>query len=133
MAEVDIIALLGVPLTPAGVVALLVQASVVSLTILLADYLVAHNMEIKHAVMMSVAAYFVTPLAAAGIAIAGLELPSLVAVYIVPLVVWVALGEVLLQGGDLMTKLKVAGVAFVVYLVLRQVGVVGIIAQLLPI
>ncbi|MBI2971589.1 MAG: hypothetical protein HYY37_04205 [Candidatus Aenigmarchaeota archaeon] len=133
MADIDFVALLGVPLTPAGIVALLAQALVTALAILISDRLIAHNFEVKHAVMMSFAAYFVTPLAFAGIALSGFEVPALVARYVVPLLVWIALGEILLQSGDMVTKLKVAGVGFAVYIIMLQVGVAQLISSALPI
>ena len=131
MADIDVIALLGVPLSPAGVVALLAQALVTALAILIADRLIAHNFEVKHALMMAFGAYFLTPLAAAGIALAGINIPALVAAYLAPLAVWAILGEILLES-DWMTKFKVAGVAFAVYLILQQVHVTTYIVAALP-
>lgn len=123
-------ALLGIPLSGAGILAVLINALVIFLAVVLADKFIAHNFEVKKSLILSVLAYFVAPLAG-GLAVSLLGVPFFVGQYVVPLAVWVALSEVLLQG-DRITKVKVGAVAFVMWAVLQQAGITAIIAAALP-
>lgn len=128
---VDLLATFGIPLSVGGALALLIQSLITAAVIVLSDKIIAHEMDIKHAFMMSIGAYFAVPLIMLGVAAGGIQLPSVVTLYIVPLLAWIVLGEILLKA-DTVTKAKVAAVAFIVYTVLQFVGVVGIIVRMLP-
>jgi hypothetical protein len=132
---VDLIATFGIPLNIGGAVALLVQASLAALVIVIVNKVVAQSfeLEVKSAFIMAVGSYFLTPLVFLGLASAGMTFPSLVALYIVPLLVWIVLGEVLLHSYSTMEKAKVAIVAFVAYSVLQSLGIVAFITSYIPI
>jgi uncharacterized membrane protein len=105
------------------IVSLLVNAIVAFIAIVLADKLIAHNFDAKHSFIMAIVALFVTPIIL-GFIFGFLSLPvfivggiEIISGFILPLVVWIALGELLLQA-DRITKLKVIIIAFVVYLIL---------------
>ncbi len=128
---VDLLATFGIPLTVGGAVGLLVQALITAIVIILADKVIAHEFDIKHSFIMALGSYFAMPLIMLGIAAGGLQLPGIVVLYIVPLLAWVVLGEILLKA-DTVTKAKVAVAAFVVYTILQYAGVVGIVMKVLP-
>lgn len=97
------------------IVSLLISAAVAFIAIAIVGKLIAHNIEAKHSFIMAIVALFVTPIIGTFI-VQYIAIPYFGA-FILPLIVWIALGEVLLQA-DTVTKLKVAVIAFVVYLVL---------------
>lgn len=112
---VDILNL--VPLSAGGVIALLINAVIAFLALVIADKLIAHNVNAKRLFIISLVALFLTPIVA-GIALSYAALPSLVAAYVLPLIVWLVLGELLIKEADMKTKLKVVVVAFAVYIIL---------------
>lgn len=118
------IELLGlIPTTIGGVIALLVQILIIWIVVVLADKVIAHQIHAKRALILAVLAYFVSPLI---LGLAAISIPF--AGIIVPLVVWIILGEILLRGVSVGGKLKVAALAFVIYLILNFAGVPGMIA-----
>ena len=77
-------------------------------------------------------AYFLTPLLMTGLVIAGFELNLALIKYVIPLVIWIILGEMLLQA-DIKTKMIVAFVAFIIYIILIDVvGLPSFIYSLIP-
>lgn len=122
---VDIGALLPVA-SIGGLFAILINAVVAWIVLMIIDKIVAGNLDVKRTFIMALVALFIVP-----IVVGFLALPGLVSIYVVPLIVWIALGEVLLKASA-MQKLKVVIIAFVVYIILNFVGVPGMLAGFLP-
>jgi len=102
-------------------VGLLVNVIIVFLVIVLIDEVVAHNFEIKRCFLMAILAYFVAPLILR-------FLPTIpFGIYIIPLIVWIILGELLLEA-ETIKKAEVAAIAFIVYTVLTVFRVPEMIA-----
>lgn len=101
-----------VPMTLGGIVATLINVLIIFLALVIADKVIAHNINVKRLLIMALIAFFLTPIV--GSLIAGyIAIPYLG--LILPLIVWVILGELLIKEADMKTKLKVVVVAFVVY------------------
>jgi hypothetical protein len=82
---------------------------------------------------MAIAAYFLAPILMGVLIIAGIALPSILALYVIPLIVWIILGEVLLSSiSDRKKRLEVAVVAFVIYTILTFIGVPVMIGSFIP-
>src|SRR3989338_4579676 len=88
--------LLGVPSSIADVVWLVVQAIIIFAVIVVSNHIIAHGVGMKHALIMSFAAYFLVPLIFFGMMSSGFALPYVG--FVIPLIVWIILGEVLLEG-----------------------------------
>ncbi|GEM_PF-2048597 len=113
-----------IPTTLGGVIGLLVQVLIVWIAVMLADKIIAHQIEAKHSLILAVLAYFITPLV---LSFAAISIPF--AGIIVPLIVWIILGQILLrQTAGFVPKVKVAAVAFVIYFILTFVGLPAMIA-----
>lgn len=114
-----------IPNTVGGAIALLVQILIIWVIIILSDKLIVHRIEAKHSIILAVLAYFVSPLV---LAFGGISIPF--AGIIIPLIVWVVLSELLLRGlgTTVVTRLKVAAIAFVIYFILNYAGITGLIA-----
>jgi len=113
-----------IPTSVGGAIGLLVQILIIWVVVMLADKIIAHQMQAKHSLILAVLAYFLSPLV---LAFAAISIPF--AGIIIPLIVWIVLGEILLRGyGGAKARLKVAAIAFVIYLVLNYAGVPGMIA-----
>lgn len=110
------------------IISLLVNAIVAAIAIIIVNKVIAHNVEAKHAFIMALVALFITPIVGAYIA-PFVPLPYFGA-FILPLIVWIALSQLLLSA-DAVTKLKVAVIAFVVYLVL-SIYLTPIVLGLVP-
>ena len=119
-----------VPTTINGVLILIVEMIVIFTAIILSDKFIGHSFEPKNVLIMSILAYFLTPITQS-------FLSSFVSIrfglQLFPLVVWLILGEIFLKkDADMKTKLKVALLAFVIYEILSLTGIVGrIIAAVL--
>ncbi len=111
---VDILA--AVPLSVGGIIALLLNALVAFIALVIADKIIAHSINVKKLFIIALVALFLTPIVGA-VVLELIALPVLVSAYILPLLVWIILGEVLLSS-DMGTKAKVAVIGFVVYIVL---------------
>ena len=98
-----------------SIASLLVNSIVAFIAIMLANKVIAHNFEAKHAFIMAIVALFITPIVGTFIA-PYIPIPYFGAI-ILPLVVWIALGELSLNA-DPVTKLKIIIIAFVVYFLL---------------
>jgi len=117
-----------IPTSIGGAVALGVQILIIWIVVVLADKIIAHQIEAKRSLILAVLAYFLSPLV---LAFGGIVIPF--AGIFIPLIVWIILGEVLLRGFGAMVRLKVAAIAFVIYLILNMIGVPGIIASAIAI
>jgi hypothetical protein len=128
----SILSTFGIPLTIGGIIGLLIDAIIVTIVIIISDKIIAHGIEAKHAFIMAFASYFLAIILMLGLAFANIVLPSLLAVYIIPLLVWVVLGELLLKSADRKKRLEVAVVAFVIYTILTFVGVPAMLYSFIP-
>lgn len=114
-----------VPITIEGVVSLLISTTIIFVSIVLSDAIIAHEMEAKEVLVMSFFTYFLTPLAQALLA----RYIPFIGFILVPLFVWFVLGEIFLRK-DSTTNMKVAIVAFVIYQILIYSGIVSRVAGL---
>lgn len=134
---VDILALLPAA-SVSGVIWTLVKALIVFVAIVISDKVIAHEIEIKHALLMSIAAYFLIPIVVAAILIIQvISYPfNLALAWILPLIVWIILGEVVLHGADRKAKLGIAVVAFIVYVIVdffgASTGIPQMISSVIP-
>jgi len=93
------------------------------LIILLSDEVIGHQIEAKRALILAAIAYFASPLI---LAFLPLSIPY--AGLLMPLVVWIVLGEVLLRAYGTTNRLKIAVLAFVIFTILNFLGIPGLIA-----
>lgn len=115
MTMVDLLGI--IPLTVGGIVADIVSMLIIFAALVIADKIIAHSVDAKRLLIMSVIAFFVAPIV--GSLIAGyIAIPFIG--YILPLIVWIILGELLIKEADMKTKLKVIIVAFIVYILLSM-------------
>lgn len=115
-----------IPLTVGGILGLLINVIIITIILAVADKFIAHEMSIKNSFIMALIAYLVVPLLL-GFANIAFAFASI----IIPLIVWIILGEILLKGSR-KGKMMAAGIAFVVYLLLTFAGVPGMMAGLIP-
>ncbi len=108
------------PLSFGGIIATLIDAIIAFAVIVIIDKFIGHNFEPKRTFAMAIIALFLGPIISVSI-LGSTTLPGFFSVYIVPLVLWIILGELLLKGEGMKTKLEVTIIAFVVYSVLRIV------------
>ena len=101
-----------IPLTLGGIIGLAVNVVIITAVLYFANRFIAHETSGKQSLIMAVVAYLVAPLV---LSLVGISIPF--SFYIIPLIVWIALGEVL-QKGDRKAKLKAAALAFVIYIIL---------------
>ncbi|MFH1421053.1 MAG: hypothetical protein ABIG30_03790 [Candidatus Aenigmatarchaeota archaeon] len=127
---VSIAYMLPIPLTIGGAISLAITAILMIIAIVIADYIISHNTNIKHSAIMAFGAYFLTPLIISAIGLAG-YFDRLVALYVIPLVVWIILGELLLKA-DAKKKAVIAIIAFAIYAVMNYFGVPFMIASMIP-
>lgn len=118
-----------IPLTVGGILGILVQALLAFVVILIVDALMTRELQVKRVLIMALVALFAVPLIISNI---GLSLPWYMIAYILPLIVWIILSEILLKG-DLKTKFLIAVVAFAVFIAVDFIGVAGMIQGLLPV
>lgn len=130
MAFHEFLGIFGVPTTIGGLVWLFVQTFAVFLVIVLADRLISHGVEMKHALILSFAAYFLPGLLRLGLSIVGISLPDPI-VLVLPLLIWIGLGELLLEG-DFKGKLIVAVIAYVTFFALNKSPLPSIVMSLVP-
>ena len=120
------------PLSAGGIIATLIDALIAFAVIVIVDKFIGHNFEPKRTFVMALIALFVGPIISISI-LGSTTLPGFVSLYVVPLVLWIILGELLLQGESMKTKLEVTIIAFVVYSVVRIVltpMIIGIVPAL---
>jgi len=120
-----------IPLSIGGAIGLLVNVIIIFLVIVLSDEIVAHNFEIKRSFLMSILAYFVVPIILSVILSFLPQMPfGIFGIYIIPLIVWIILGEILLEA-EMLKKAVVAIIAFAAYTILTYIGVPAMIAGLI--
>lgn len=119
-----------VPLSVGGVIALLVNTLIAFVALVIADKVIAHNVDAKRLLIVAFVALFITPIVAT-VALSSLALPAFVSAYVLPFVVWLAIGEALIKEADMKTKLKVVVVAFVVWIIL-SIYLAPYVFQILP-
>ena len=100
------------------IVGTLVNALVAALALIISDKFIAHQIDAKRILLMALVALFVAPVIAS-LAIGVTSFAGPVAFYLIPLLIWILLGELLLQA-ERMVKLKVAAVGFFVYIILSM-------------
>src|SRR5687768_12610621 len=102
--------------TVASVLATLVSALVAFVALVISDKFIAHGIETRRLAIISIAALFIAPIAGTLIS-SYLLVPLYIAAYLLPLAIWIILGEFLLTN-DRMTNFKVAAIGWVVYIIL---------------
>lgn len=127
---VDVAGLLPFSLSIGGIVGLLVNVIIIFIVIVIADKVIAHEIEPKKSFIMALIAYLVVPLIFGVVISTGISIPYLI--YILPLIAWIILSEVMLKS-EMKKKLIVAIVAFIIYTALNLVGVPMMISGLVPI
>ena len=115
-------------MTLGGIIATLVNVLIIFLALVIADKVIAHNVNVKRLLIMALIAFFLAPII--GSLIAGYVAIPYIGL-ILPLIVWIILGELLIKEADMKTKLKVVVVAFVVYTFL-SLYLTPVIISLLP-
>ncbi len=100
----------------AAIIATLLSSLVAFVALVISDKFIAHGIEAKKLLIISIVALFVAPLAGSLLS-SYVLIPLYIHAYLLPLAIWIILGEILLSE-DRMTKLKVAAVGWVVYLLL---------------
>ncbi|MBS3053834.1 MAG: hypothetical protein J4469_05020 [Candidatus Aenigmarchaeota archaeon] len=121
MVEIGSLISLLIPLTIPGIVTMFVNSLLAFIVVVLSDKVISHNLELKRASIVSGVALFITPVVGAlvaGYTALPIALSSIIFAYVLPLLVWIVLGEILLRS-DMKTKLKVMVVAFVAYFILN--------------
>ncbi|MBS3056518.1 MAG: hypothetical protein J4473_03740 [Candidatus Aenigmarchaeota archaeon] len=114
------------------ILALLIDAMIAFLGIIVADKIIAHKIEAKRALILAFIAYFAVPVAVFLISpiITSLGVPEIVNMiffaYMLPLIIWIVLSELIIDAG-IKEKLIIAGIAFAIYTVLTVSGVVYMI------
>jgi len=127
---VDVAGLLPFSLSIGGIVGLLVNVIIIFIVIVIADKVIAHEIEPKKSFIMALIAYLVVPLIFGVVISTGISIPYLI--YILPLIAWIILSQIMLKA-EMKKKLIVAVVAFVIYTALNLVGVPMMISGLVPI
>lgn len=103
---------LALPISTSLATTYLINTLLAFFLVVLSDRIIAHEVEAKHALILSVISLFVVPMLAPYIGVFDRGIAI-----ILSFVVWVALGEVLLRS-DYATKFKVLAIAFGVYYIL---------------
>lgn len=111
----------GIDLTIAGIVVLLAKAFLAFVLIVLSDFVIAHQFEWKHTLIMALLALFATPIVTT-LMYQSLNITIPFFDLLVSLAIWVVAGEILLPEGDWQTKLKVALLAFVGFTLISTFG-----------
>ena len=114
-----------IPLSLGGIIGLLVNVVIITVILSLTDKFLAHEISIRNSFIMALIAYLVIP-----IILSFANISFAFASYIIPLVIWIILGEILLKGGR-KGRLIAAAVAFIAYLALTFLGVPFLIAGLI--
>jgi hypothetical protein len=124
---VDILS--AVPLSIGGIISLLISSVIAFVGLVIADKVIAHGIEAKKLFFMALIALFVTPIIGSLI-FSMLALPGFVGAYLLPIAIWIILGEVMLSAG-MKTKLTVAAVGYILYVIL-SIFVAPYIVGLIP-
>lgn len=106
-----------------------INAIVAVIAIVIVDQVIAHSIDPKRAFGLAILSFVLAPLAAPFIGITGS-----MATIVLPLAVWIAFGELILEQ-DKITKLKVLGIAFAVYYILSifvSPYIYGLLGMIMP-
>ena len=122
---------LAIPTSVGDFVWLATQTFLIFIAIVIADKVLTHGVEAKHALILAVAAYFLPGVALFAVSLAGLVLPGIV-LLVFPLIIWIILGEILLEG-DLKDKLIVAVIGYAIFLIINAVPLRAIVSSFIPI
>jgi len=114
----------------------LLTTLIIFIALVIADKIIAHEMEAKHILIMAFLCAFIVPI---GISLISSILTSFIPAEFtglfyagMPLLFWIIFGEILL-GGDYKEKIAVAFIAWAIYMVLLRFNISGIIMQFLPV
>lgn len=121
MVDIGSLVPLLIPLTIPGIVTMFVNSLLAFVVVVLSDKVISHNLELKRASIVSGVALFITPVLGALVAsytALPVYLSGIIFAYVLPLLVWIVLGEILLKS-DMKTKLKVMVIAFAAYMILN--------------
>jgi hypothetical protein len=102
----------GLSLSISTILIYLIDALIAWIAIIISDKIIAHEIEPKKSLVLALASFLVVP-----IALPMLGIGALGSVIVVSAIVWIGLGELILEA-DRMTKLKVLIIAFVVYYII---------------
>lgn len=121
---VDVASLLPINFTSIGGIATLVVSMLIAWIILMiSDKIIGHEIEAKHTLIISVISLLITPIVVSLLAkymvLPGI-LATLLVVYLLPLLVWIVLGELLIKDIDVVKKFGVMIIAFVVYTLVQM-------------
>ncbi|MEM7819279.1 MAG: hypothetical protein QXD48_00420 [Candidatus Aenigmatarchaeota archaeon] len=98
-------------------VSTLISSIIAFIAIIISDAIIAHNIDTKHSFILAIVALFLAPIAGALLTTyINISIPYF-EIFIFPLIIWIILGEILLKA-EMITKLKVIIIAFVVYEIL---------------
>jgi hypothetical protein len=122
-------------MTIPDIIYLLIKVFVIFIALVIADKVIAHEMEIKHILIMAFLCAFIVPFVTIGLINPFLSpfVPagfSQIFFYGLPLVFWIILGEALL-GGEFKEKLIVAFIAFAVFVALDFIGLQSMLNNLI--
>lgn len=107
-----------------GAIWMFIESLIVSIVVIIADRVIAHEMEVTHAVVVSIAAFFAIPfLTTAAWLVVPLDYTfRMIITNGLPLLVWMVLAEMFLSGADHKTKIELAFIAWIAYLVIGYAG-----------
>jgi len=108
-----------------SLISLVVETVIIVMAISLANVIITHGINIKRIFVMALLAYLLTP-------IVGYFLVSFLPAipYLLPLIVWIVLGELILKDIDFKKKAIVAAIGYVIFIILGFIGLSGIIHSL---
>lgn len=106
----------GIPMSVSGFIWLLVQSLIIFIVVVIAGKVLAHETSIKHSLILAFVAYFISNAAVFGLALIGIMIPF--GFYIIPILVWIGLGELLI-GGSRKTRLIIAIIAYATYILIN--------------
>ena len=109
-----------------SLISLVVETVIIVMAISLANVIITHGINIKRIFVMALLAYLLTP-------IVGYFLVSFLPAipYLLPLIVWIVLGELILKDIDFKKKAIVAAIGYVIFIILSFIGFSGIIHSLI--
>jgi len=109
-----------------SLISLVVETVIIVIAISLANIIITHGIDIKRIFVMALLAYLLTP-------IVGYFLVSFLPAipYLLPLIVWIVLGEIILKDIDFKKKAIVAAIGYVIFIILSFIGFSGIIRSLI--
>ena len=119
----------GVPsLSLSGLISFIIQWIVILFALAFSDAIIEHNIEFKRLTIISFLSYLITPLV--------LMYSPIVFMYdfiIMPLVVWIILGEILLREATIKQRALITIIGYVIYYFLLIINVPYMIHSLIPI